>query len=344
MANPIRATLKRPLLHHLIIILYIAAPFANILLLMVFLKLPLLIILPRLVAGYGILATAWLLTAPLIGISLYFVNRFSWYLFLGHSSLILIDFVIKWISRPAFYLKTVPGVMNILILAGNLVLIVIIGYIIQRNFRAPYLQILNRSWRERERIPICHRILIDGEPLMADDLSALGCFVRDPGTKRVAGNKVDLEFLSDSLTIRSHGEIMRTTPAGIGIRFISLPVEQRRDIDRMLRKRFALRQKVDLACTCAFDQLQRPGTMENLSSGGCYIRSTVDGLSEGGRGVLSLEVRGGGRPYSLPGSIVWINRTGQHEKPMGFGYQFDRKQPAMMRFITLHYGQGALIR
>jgi Tfp pilus assembly protein PilZ len=344
MVRSLRPAFRRPLLHHLIIILYLAAPFANIILLRAFVGLPLAKIFPRIIAGYGALATIWLCSSPIVGVALYFVNRFSWYLFLGHSSLILLDFIIKWASRPSYYAKTVPGAMNILIVTGNLALVVIIGFIIRRNFRAPYFQVLNRSWRERKRIPIHHAMLLDGQSLVADDLSSLGCFVCDPETRRTVGSGVDIRFLSDSLTIECPGEIMRTTPTGLGIRFVGLPRAQKRDIDRMLRKRFSLRQKVDLACTWSGGQTERPTTMMNLSSGGCYLTSAVEGLHEEARGRLSLPLEGSRRTYRLSGRIVWINRTGQHEKPVGFGCEFDRKQPAMMRAITSRYGQGMLIR
>lgn len=340
----IKPAFKRPLLHHLIIILYIAAPFANIVLIWAFLGVPLSRIFSRIVDGYGMLATVWLFSAPVIGIALYFANRFSWYLFLAHSSLILIDFVIKWASRPVYYAKTVPGLMNILITAGNLALVVLIGFIIQRNFRAPYFQVLNRSWREKKRIPICHTISLDGQSLMADDLSALGCFVREPGTSRAVGSRVDIKFLSDSLTIECPGEIMRTTAKGLGIRFVGLPRAQRRDIERMLRKRFALRQKVELACACIFKGQERAATMLNLSRGGCYLATTVDELREESPCIVSLSLQSDGKSYRVPGRIVWVNRGGQHEKPVGFGCEFDRKQRAMMRYVTLRHGQGMLIR
>ena len=234
--------------------------------------------------------------------------------------------------------------MNILITAGNLALIVLIGFIIQRNFRAPYFQVLNRSWREKKRIPIHHNVLVDGQSLVADDLSSLGCFVRDPGSSRKVGDRVDIKFLSDSLTIECPGEIMRTTQTGLGIRFVGLPRAQKRDIDRMLRKRFSLRQKVELACTCAFERNELSATMLNLSRGGCYLGTTVDGVREETRCTILLPLQGDGKSYRLPGRIVWVNRAGQHEKPVGFGCEFDKKQKAMMRYITLHYGQGMLIR
>jgi len=72
-----RSVLKRPWLHHVIIICYIGAPFVNVLLLVVFLRVTLATVFANLVAGYGPLATVWLFTAPLVGVSLYFVKRFS---------------------------------------------------------------------------------------------------------------------------------------------------------------------------------------------------------------------------------------------------------------------------
>jgi hypothetical protein len=79
-----------------------------------------------------------------------------------------------------------------------------------------------------------------------------------------------------------------TTATGLGIRFTGIPRAQKRDINRMLQERFSLRQKVDRSCTCAFEQNEREATMLNLSSGGCYIRSSVDGLSEEAHGMISL--------------------------------------------------------
>jgi Tfp pilus assembly protein PilZ len=82
-----------------------------------------------------------------------------------------------------------------------------------------------------------------------------------------------------------------------------------------------LRQKVDLACTWSDGKTERPTTMMNLSSGGCYLESSIEGFHEEARGMLSL------LSYRLPGRIVWINKAGQHEKPVGFGCEFDRQLP-----------------
>ena len=343
-AARLKPVFKRPWLHHLIIICYIGAPFANVLLLKAFLGVSFGTIFSNLVAGYGALATVWLFTAPIVGISLYFVNRFSWYVFLGHSCIILLDFIIKWATRPGYYLRTVPGFHNIILLAGNIALIAVVSYIIQRDFRSPYFQVLNRSWRERKRMPIYHAVTLDEKSCIMNDLSTAGCFYWKAGFDRRPGSKVKLSFQSKTLDIECMGEIMRVTGTGLGIRFVRLPAAKRRDIRRMLRDRFALRQKVDIPCTWVFRGEVSESRMVDLSSGGCYLQAQFAGLSERSGGELRVVLPVNKHSYSLPGQVVWINRTGAHEKPIGFGFRFHHRQPGFMKDATIHCGQGMLVR
>jgi hypothetical protein len=227
---------RRPWLHHLIIVGYIAAPFANILLLRLFLSIPLRTILSSLSAGYGVLATVWLVTAPIVGIALYFVSSFSWYLFLGHSSLVLIDFVLKWVSRPSHYLRSIPGTQNLLILAGNLALVVLVAFIIRRDFRAPYFQAISRGWRQRRRCTVRLPVDLEGEVLIASDLSESGCFIVDGHADRVPGARVRLALPLDASRIECAGQIMRSSDSGLGIRFLGLTPVQKREIGRLARK------------------------------------------------------------------------------------------------------------
>jgi len=344
MAAGLKPVLKRPWIHHLIIICYIAAPFANVLLLLLFLNASFVTILHNLVAGYGVLATAWLFTAPIVGICLYFVRKFSWYVFLGHSSLILADFIFKWATKPAYYLHRVPGFHNILLVAGNLALVVLVAYIIQKDFRAPYFQVLNRSWREHERVPIYHAVTLDGQPRIMNDLSVSGCFVLETGHERKPGARVKLSFQSNALNIDCDGEIMRVTATGLGIRFIRLPLAKRRDIGALLRNRFALRHKVDVLCTWIFQDDKSQSRMVDLSVGGCYLQAQLAGLSEGSNGELQVVLSCNKHSYSVPGEVAWINRLGEHEKPVGFGLRFSRRQAGFMKEVTRHYGQGMLVR
>jgi Tfp pilus assembly protein PilZ len=277
-------------------------------------------------------------------VSLYFVARFSWYVFLGHSGLILLDYIIKWATRPAYYLRTVPGFHNILLFTGNIALVAIVTYIIQRDFRAPYFQVLNRNWRERTRIPIYHTISLDGQSRLMNDLSTGGCFVLETGPDRRPGTRLKLDFQSNKLDIECVGEIMRVTGTGLGIRFVHLAAAKKRDIGKMLKNRFALRQKVDIPCTWVFRDQESGSRMVDLSNGGCYLQGQFAGLSDGSEGELRVVFPHNKRSYSLPGRVAWINHTGAHEKPAGFGFRFLHKQVRFMKDATLHYGQGMLVR
>jgi Tfp pilus assembly protein PilZ len=342
MTDALKPVLKRPWPHHVIILCYIAAPFVNIVLLRVFLHVSLYRILLHLVAGYGVLASVWLFTAPIVGIALYFVRRFAWYLFLGHSSLILLDYVVKWVTHPLLYLRTVPGLHNIILLTGNLALIVGVAYLIQRDFRAPYFQILNRTWRERNRIPIYHTVTVNGEPRRMSDLSDGGCFVIDSTPGRAPGGAVALSFASSTLNIECLGEIMRVTGKGIGIRFIRLPLAKRRDIRRMLRDRFSLRQKVDLPCRWIFDGVQIQSRMLDISRQGCYIQAEVPEVMVGMNGVVEVTLFDAS--YSVNGHIVWMNPDGIHQKPAGFGLRFDGRPLGFVKKTVALHGLGALVR
>jgi len=334
--------IKRPFIHYVIIAAYILAPLVNILLLRYFRDIPYSAIFERLFEGYGVLASLWLLTAPLVGIGFLFIHRVSWYLFLGHSSVILIDYIFKWSTQPAYYWQHIPRVHQFLMMTGNLALIFVIGYIIQRDFRAPYFQALPRSWRESKRIPIRHVISVNGEERKVNDLSQGGCFIAEPGLKLEAGDRVSLDFESDTLSIRCQGEIRRRTPDGFGVQFLGLPFRKRHDIKHMLKKRFSLRYEVDIAGTWTFDAARRDATVMNISSGGCYLRTEVTDIQAGMQGRVEFDLKG--HRFLFNAAVVWINAVEKHEKPVGFGLRFVRRHARMVKSILKLYGKRVLTR
>jgi hypothetical protein len=321
---------------------YVLTPIANILLLSFFMHIPLSGVISKFFEGYGILVGICLLTAPIVGIGFLFVHKISWYVFVGHSSLFLVDYIMKWALRPSFYWRNIPNLHNLIMLTGNLILLFIIGYIIQKDFRAPYFQALPRSWREHKRIPIYHMIRLNGEKSKINDLSQGGCFIQEPQLNLKVGDKISLNFQSESLTIDCKGEVRRQVPMGFGIQFLGLSVRTRRDIKRMLKKRFTLRYEVDLACAWISVGRKRGSKMLNISKGGCYIQTDVHDLEEGITGDIEYDVDK--HHFLLPATIAWINLSGQHEKPIGFGAQFSHKQQKLLKLIMSKYGKLRLTR
>lgn len=60
---------------------------------------------------------------------------------------------------------------------GNTALVAIIAYVLQRDFRSPYLQVLSRAFREHTRVAIRHELTVAGHVVVTTDFSADGCFV-----------------------------------------------------------------------------------------------------------------------------------------------------------------------
>lgn len=338
----IKTIIKRPWIHHLIIWGYILAPAFNIILVSLFLHVPLATVVQRLFRGYGALGTIWLLTAPLIGISLYFVARATWYVFLAHSGLVFVDFVIKWVARPLIMSK-IPPLNNLLIIAGNLALVVLIGYIIQRDFRAPYFQALQRSFREHRRIPIRHRISLNGVPAHIDDLSITGCFVPGPvqgqsGPVAIGvGDEVTISFRSETLTLTIRGQVMRVTPSGWGIRFLSLKGKEKKDVARLLKNRYALRYKADLAAEWSLDHTVHTARLVDVSATGCFLSSEVASLGPGVAAAVAVNVDV--TDVVARGHVVWVNSQAEHDKPQGFGFRFNRRQRRLIRLVRMHLGK-----
>jgi hypothetical protein len=225
---------KRPLAHHFLIASYIATPLVNLLVVSVFLRLPLPDAAGRIVAGYGPVVAVWLATAPLAGGLLYLLRRISWYVFLAHAGIILAGSVVTLGFHLLGDLSVIPRVPQALFLAGNVLRMCFVGYVLQRDFRSPYLQVISRKFRSRRRRTISQPVLFEGEILWATDISAGGCFVVLSATSRQVGERIRLRLDWAGEALDCAGQIMRRTPRGLGVRFVELSWRDRRALHRMM--------------------------------------------------------------------------------------------------------------
>ncbi len=178
-----------------------------------------------------------------------------------------------------------------------------------------------------KRVPVNHWILLNGEKKRINDISPGGCFVTEPDSSIEVGDKVSIGFETEVLNFECQGEIRRHGPDGYGIQFLALPKEKSRAIKRMIKERKALRSKVDLDGTWTFDNKPLPARVLNISKYGCFVQTEVDELAAGDRGAGFVELQD--NSHSLPGRIVWVNSKTEAEKPVGFGFKFNRVQPAL---------------
>lgn len=237
-----RGPAKRPVAHHLIISTYIATPLIDLLMMTVALGIPLTAAADRLFTGYGPLVTAWMVTAPLAGACLYFLNRVSWYVFLAHAGIILAATALTFALRGLGNLSSVPRLSRDVFLAGNVIRMAFVAYVLQRDFRAPYFRVLKSSFRGAKRLPLRLPILVNSQLCRTGDLSAAGCFVALPEAAPRVGDRVEVRLDYGGAGVKCMGQVMRATPEGVGVRFLGLSRRERRALRRSLARRMPVPQ------------------------------------------------------------------------------------------------------
>ncbi len=226
----------RPLQLYVIIVAYILAPVMNILLFSLLNnQIPLGTVLSNFFSAYGPFAAIWLFTAPLVGISFWFVKPFTWYAFLIHSSWIVLDSIIKLVFSPANYFNVVSGPYLLLMMLGNVVLVIIIGFVLQKDFKTPYFQVLPRSWRANKRFPIKHSIAFNKKNHEISDLSYTGCFVPGTSTGFHVGDNLDIQLQVAKKTITCSGTVVREAGHGLGIQFHKLSTSDKGTIKNFVK-------------------------------------------------------------------------------------------------------------
>jgi hypothetical protein len=330
-----RIKIKRPLSHQIIIAIYFIAPVVNILLISLYYNKSIQYVLSNFFNYYGPITGICMITAPVVAVGLYFVHRISWFLFLAHSVLLIFGGVVFTIINPVLY--------NLLMLIGNLVIIVIIGFVIRRNFRAPYFQILPRSWREKKRLSIEHTIKLNDQEYKVTDLSESGCFVSEKKIKLVIGDVLDIDFECENAKITTAGEVVRETDDGHGIRFFTLSKKAKQAIKRMVKNRYALRYAVDLNATWEHEGRSITGKIINISETGLYFCGNPSEVKINENGNINTEIIGNN--YALNCIIVWINSAGgKYGKPEGFGCKFDEIQKKLIKTIQKETRKLEMIR
>jgi hypothetical protein len=327
-----RLILKRPKIHYLIVAGYIIAPIANIVIAVVLSDARITDLFDRFYRGYGLLAGIWLITAPFIGIGLLYVHRVSWFIFIAHSVLMLADYFAKWIRIPGYAWISVGEPYQILLLSGNIVIVLVIVYIVGRDFRAPYFQVFPHGWRVSKRYPIRHVVTLADARYDITDLSATGCFVAARGIAPELPPGFLVELEADPVQIRCSGEIMRRVPEGWGVCFRDIGRRERRAITHLIRTRFAYRYSVEMQASWDSQGRVRPASVLDVSRTGCYLSADIDGIEVQQTGlVVLLPAR---RNATFAGEIVWTNPAGRHDRPVGFGVRFTRRQRTLPRLLV----------
>ena len=125
---------------------------------------------------------------------------------------------------------------------------------------------------------------------------------------------------------------MRKIPDGYGIRFLSLDARGKRDIRRMIKKRFPFRYQVNIPGMWKIDGREIEVAVLDISNTGSYLQADLEGIAEEQEGQLVFSFHH--RERHLPATVVWVNKTELHEKPIGFGVRFVRNEKKIVGKIV----------
>ena len=226
---------KRPLSIVIISIFYFLEPVGNLMQAAYINKVPLF-------GSQGILShllwSDWIILGlfPIVGIGIYMVRKWGWYLFLSFSVLLIFYnlFVFKYLN-PNYSL----GVVIFFILITT----AISAFFLRKNVYAPYFNPRLRWWEiaARYRVPL-DTILATNKGAVSCktlDISETGCFV-EYNESLPLGSTVLLEFHCNGMEISCMGKVVnrrageRENCQGYGIVFQAIPSEMKKRIRQLL--------------------------------------------------------------------------------------------------------------
>lgn len=239
---------KRPLAIVLVSLFYVLEPFGTLVQAAYINNMPLF-------GSSGIIShllwSDWIILVlfPVVGVGIYLMKKWGWYLFLCFSVLLISYnlFVYKYMN-PNYSLETV---MFFIIITT-----VISAYFLRKSVYAPYFNPRLRWWEiaTRYRTPLNTVLVLKNGaiPCKTIDISETGCFVDLEGEIPV-GSSVMIEFLCDGIEISCMGKVVNKRSgaserySGYGIIFEAMPREVKKKIRLLLWhfERIGLEDRMD---------------------------------------------------------------------------------------------------
>lgn len=244
---------KRPLSIVLIALFYFIQPIGNVVQAAFVNNLPLL-------GEGGILArllwTDWIILGlfPIVGIGIYKVKRWGWYLFICFSALlILYNLAVYFFLNPNYNLETV--------LFFIMIITAISALFLRKHVYAPYFNPRLRWWETARRYRVQLKTTImtsDGvSPCKTMDISDSGAFVECASDFK-EGSHVWLNLGCNGIEISCLGKVVRKSEAkenriGYGIMFLDLSKDTKKKIRQLIwtLERLEYKERKDIIPTSA---------------------------------------------------------------------------------------------
>lgn len=165
----------------------------------------------------------WLSAIPL-AYGLFKVRTWAWYYFLAHATMIII-FSLFSSGKNGYFIGITP------LFFINLLVLIPIGFFLQKEIRSPYLNPRLRWWEQSIRIRHNVRISYNDKVYETFDISKTGSFliVPEDRLKSNVGDKISVTIDLDDNKVKCYSEVVwinkksnEKLPCGIGIKFLDL--------------------------------------------------------------------------------------------------------------------------
>ena len=186
---------------------------------------------------YHLIWSDWVILClfPIVGVGIYMVRKWGYYLFIGFSLLLIAyNLYVYFVMNPNYQLHIV--LMFIIMITG------MSSVFLRKHIYAPYFNPRLRWWEvaSRYRIHLNTSLLINNANLECRtlDISSTGCFVNYAGNL-IEGNSVWLTIQCAGVEINCLGKIVRrsmdTANPGYGIYFQAMSQQTKLKLNRLIR-------------------------------------------------------------------------------------------------------------
>lgn len=289
----------------------------------------------RILASYSVLALVLFISAPIIAAGLLRVRRWAYFAFLAHVALL--------VGYSGALLLAESTVARGGELFRSAVALIALGYFLQREIAASYLNPGWRGFRRRPRRLIQTGVQIGERRISTRDLSVLGCDVATENSELAGyapGSALRIELqLHHGLTLSLNAQVIRVDVRGIGLRFQTTRAS-RRAIREFMTLVYPEGFLLNKECHVELAEVNSPAALLDLSHEGAYV--SVESPPAVGA-IITVCIREAESTLQLTGVVVWTNPEGHFERASGAGIRFQDLGKRELQWIsrTIKTGEKA---
>jgi hypothetical protein len=266
----------------------------------------------------------------LLGIGILGVKRWGYFLFLGFN-LYLVGHGLHLIYQGGF---TKQFIWNLFI---TLLPFFLNMYFLNKEISTPYLTLIPRGFRKKWRIeiPILGQIQVSEKEIYSMktmDISPTGFLATVEGNIET-GTQVKVKMNLDSQWI-APAEMMRVEDGKFGFKFLYLPGDKNfRDLDKFLSTKLLPRFSTHIPVELSLDGEVYKSEILNISEKGFYF-STDKGFEVGIFPFYKFSLYG--YTFTGKGKVSWENKSGNFEKPPGYGISFEEPNSYLLYKVFVY--------